>query len=466
MVEMRGHTKQVVTIAIDPSGSRMLSGSGDYLLKFWDFATMDAGYRSFREVEPSEGNPVISIDWNSTGSEFIVSTGNLQPRLYDKDGFLQAEYKKGDPYLLDMNNTKGHTSAVNQVLWDPTNPDRFLSGSADSTIRIWDKNNTNKQLTVIRAKNKTATRVQINAIAVDKSGKGLVAAGCFDGSLQIWPIKGPYHRPSISNQNAHQDGAEYSSLAFSSDGNLLISRNCDHTLKVWDLRKFSSPLRTHENLYNTSPSTQCIFSPDDAVILTGTSISKENPYGSLCFIDKSTLNIVHETQVSNSSVIGLSWHSKLNQIFTGNGDGVIRAFYSPNLSFRGVLMGRSRDPKNKKFQGYTNEIAIHNPHSLPLFKPEPSHLRQKVKARKDPIKSKKPDMPVSGPGKGGKVGSCLTQHLVRNMIIHEKRIEDPREALLRHAKDAEENPIFFGKAYEQTQPKAIFYEEEEEDDDE
>lgn len=40
-----------------------------------------------------------------------------------------------------------------------------------------------------------------------------------------------------------------------------------------------------------------------------------------------------------------------------------------------------------------------------------------------------------------------------------KRIEDdqdPREAILKYAKDAEENPYWIAPAYSKTQPKAIY----------
>ena len=45
-------------------------------------------------------------------------------------------------------------------------------------------------------------------------------------------------------------------------------------------------------------------------------------------------------------------------------------------------------------------------------------------------------MPVSGPGKGGKLGTSLTQHIMRSVIKDTMRDEDPREAILRHAEAA------------------------------
>jgi len=45
---------------------------------------------------------------------------------------------------------------------------------------------------------------------------------------------------------------------------------------------------------------------------------------------------------------------------------------------------------------------------------------------------------------------------MKNTIKNTMRDEDPREALLARAKEAEENPIFIQNAYLKTQPKPIF----------
>ncbi len=63
---------------------------------------------------------------------------------------------------------------------------------------------------------------------------------------------------------------------------------------------------------------------------------------------------------------------------------------------------------------------IHNPHALPLFRDQPSRKRQREKQLKDPMKSHKPELPVTGPGFGGRVGtsagSLLTQYLLKVML--------------------------------------------------
>ena len=61
-------------------------------------------------------------------------------------------------------------------------------------------------------------------------------------------------------------------------------------------------------------------------------------------------------------------------------------------------------------------------------------------------------------GKGGRLSNSNTysQYIMKNTIKNTMRDEDPREALLARAKEAEENPMFIQNAYLKTQPKTIF----------
>jgi hypothetical protein len=59
---------------------------------------------------------------------------------------------------------------------------------------------------------------------------------------------------------------------------------------------------------------------------------------------------------------------------------------------------------------------------------------------------------------GDKSASTFTSYIMKNIAPNKSRSVDPREAFLRHAKEAEENPTWVSKAYVQTQPKAVFTE--------
>lgn len=91
--------------------------------------------------------------------------------------------------------------------------------------------------------------------------------------------------------------------------------------------------------------------------------------------------------------------------------------YDPTLSERGALVCVARAPRKKSMDDFEAQPVIHNPHALPLFRDQPSRKRQREKMLKDPLKSHKPDLPVTGPGFGGRVGSTkgslLTQYLLK-----------------------------------------------------
>lgn len=79
----------------------------------------------------------------------------------------------------------------------------------------------------------------------------------------------------------------------------------------------------------------------------------------------------------------------------------------------------------------------------------------------------KPEMPLGGPGKGGKISgpNTLTQNIMAtiNKVNYHKKI-DPREAASRFQKEAEENPEYIDSAYRDTQPiKILDYKSEDHD---
>ena len=102
---------------------------------------------------------------------------------------------------------------------------------------------------------------------------------------------------------------------------------------------------------------------------------------------------------------------------------------------------------------YTDQHT-HTPpaHALPMFREEQgrSLKRKRDKARADPKLSHKPEPPLPGKGAGGRVGSGSSLgSYVRKIAALEKvdKDVDPREALLKYAKVAADNPYWVAPAY-------------------
>ncbi|RUS27578.1 LOW QUALITY PROTEIN: hypothetical protein BC938DRAFT_483042 [Jimgerdemannia flammicorona] len=117
----------VSALALDPSGARLVSGSYDYDVKFWDFAGMDASLRPFRSIEPmpghqSNGRLVPHRAW-------VIQGQDLQSR------WVRDEFAKGDPYIRDMRNTELSIGHMNMIFAGKLKGTNVLPSSAKSAHR-------------------------------------------------------------------------------------------------------------------------------------------------------------------------------------------------------------------------------------------------------------------------------------------------------------------------------------------
>lgn len=464
-IVLKGHTKVVSALAVDHSGSRVLSGSYDYMVRMYDFGGMNARLQSFRQLEPFEGHQIRGLSWSPTSDRFLCVTGSAQAKIYDRDGLTLGEFVKGDMYIRDLKNTKGHISGLTCGEWHPKTKETILTSSEDGSIRIWDVNDFKSQKQVIKPKLSRPGRVPVTTCTWNREGK-IIAGGVGDGSIQIWNIKAVWgSRPDIYVGSGHSD--DITGLKFSSDELILLSRSFDGSLKVWDLRKMKEALQVFDGLPNHYAQTNIAFSPDEQLLLTGTSVERGSTGGGLlCFYDRRKLELVSRVGISpTSSVVQCTWHPRLNQILATTGhkhEGGTHILYDPNISERGALVCVARAPRKHSVDDFHAQPVIHNPHALPLFRDNPSSKRKREKILKDPLKSHKPELPITGPGHGGRVGSTkgslLTQYLLKQggLIKETWMEEDPREAILKYADVAAKDPKFIAPAYAQTQPEAVF----------
>lgn len=463
-VEMHHGTKAVTAIAADPSGARLASGSVDYDVSFWDFAGMDTSLKSFRTLQPCENHPIKCLQYSMTGDVILVVSGAAQAKVLDRDGFEKCETVKGDQYITDMARTKGHTAALNSGCWHPFTKEEYMTCSQDSTCRIWILYRPRGHKHLIKCRAQNGVKTVPTACTYSKEGS-VVACGCADGSIQMWDHRKNFVNTSLLLRGAHQAGPEISSLCFSYLGNMLATRSCDDTLKLWDLRAFKSPVFTATDLFSRYDTTDCMFSPDDSMVITGESLRKGQKSGRVLFFDTKTFDLVNEISVTNSHVIKTLWHPKLNQIFVGCGNGVVKTYYDPKRSMRGAKLCVVKSHHKQQHIEIMSTQQIITPHALPLFRQDrPKSVRKQMeKDRLDPVKSHRPDLPITS-GQGGRVassGGTLSSYVIRNLGLS-KRIEDdqdPREAILKYAKDAAENPYWISPAYKNTQPKTIFQSE-------
>ena len=386
-----------------------------------------------------------------------------------RDGGEVLECVKGDQYVLDQSRNKGHTAQTNAGTWHPKIKEEFLTCANDATMRLWMVERKGRESrAVIKCKNrKTGLKANPTCCAYSRDGL-LVCAVCIDGSIQMWDHRKNFVNVALQVPDAHQFGSEITGVQFGYDNRLLATRSNDETLKLWDVRSFKKPVNIATGLFSKFDQTDVLFSPDDRLVVTCTSMDKGDKGGKLVFFEKDTFNKAFEMTIGTNHVIRAAWHPKLNQILVGGGDGVVRVYYDMEKSFRGAKLCVVKKRTEAKQVNYIATQRIITPYALPLFKEDSvrqkSTYRQMVKDRKDPVKSHNPDPPQAIKGTGGRLakgGSTLHSWMARQIAVKNKDDHiDPRERILRHAKESEDNPYWISPAYAKTQPKPIFREED------
>jgi len=496
-VALKGHGKTVTCLALDPSGSRLVTGSSDHDLYFWDFAGMTQELRPFRHLEEPLGSfQLRSIGYSPSGDRIIVAGASNQPCLFDRDGRKLATLMKGDMYIRDMRSTKGHVAACTAASWHVHDRNLVSTASEDGTVRLWDVevaiergddamslNVNGGQRTVAVLKDARGVKTGCTAMAWHPEGQTIMCGGR-DGSLQLWEFRTSEYKPVILKTNstprwehraeqvrplgvargAHAaDGTDISCVRWHRDGHRLASRATDGTLKLWDVRRFDAPLATWSDLPALLSMTGCDFSPDGSLLVTGTSVRKgagERPKLVFCDVNGPSHEVAASVDVDGASVVPLLWHPRLNQIVAGNADGGAYVLYDPSMSEKGALLCTAKRAPKRAALSYTGgAMQIITPHALPMFREENhDHKKQRSLDRADPLKSRKPEQVMTGPGRGGQIGT--TYHHAMMRVMHKDKIDeftstDPREALLKYAQAAIDDPKYVTTAYAANQPQVV-----------
>lgn len=472
---VKTHDKPVTTVTLDPSGTRMITGSNDCTLKLHDFASMTpTTVRAFKSVDPTssktsanvETHPIHQVLFNPISpSQVMVITALPQAKFMDRNGDIYATTVKGDMYLRDMHNTKGHVSEITCGAWHPTDPNLCVTAGTDSTLRIWDVNNMREQKQVITVKSRaagSAGRTRVTAVAwraPSNSGENILVAAAYDGSLTMWMGEGPFNRPTAEIKDAHQKDTWTGGIDISADGRLVVTRGGDHTIKLWDTKKFKSPINTvaHPSTSFQYPTTNIRFSPNGFNIITGSAD------GSLHILNPATLRPELVTPVTpGSPLISVLWHAKLNQIITCSANASTHILYSPTLSTAGAKTVMLKAPKRRHIDDDPNlTMDLSQGISGEASQPGARHPQTGLTASGKPRDPRRPHIPATTPFAKSQPDE---KHVRESFPLSRMREEDPREALLKYAeKDGDKQ---FTSAWAKTQPKTIYAELSEEEDDE
>jgi len=495
-VAIKAHERAVTALGLDPKGSRMVTGSMDGTIKFYDFNGMSEEKNSFRSLEPVEGHMVQAISFGTTGGQLLVICSDSHARIYDREGSSKPIQMSvlGDMYVRDMTQTKGHTQMLTSGQWHPFANENFITSSLDGTIRIWDMNappvGMDQRLPSVHVLKILDKR---NVCVGGGSGKlggchpccctyspadaKKIAGGCSDGSVQIFFDKQRYQKPDRILRQAHT--AAVTDVTFLCEGgndSLMVTRSLDSTMKVWDCRMLSDakgPVKVFENLSNNSEKGSACTSSDGRYIATGTTIHK-GAFGTATVrvFDAKDFSLVKSLDFGQRSALRLAWPKDLNQLVVGTGTGEVVMLYSPFSSKKGALHFVGRKAKTK------SAMALeHTAGDGPVFnmtdKDDIQRFYQtghgnmarirKIEARQ----AQKTITPVRPPANDGATGALSDTAAFAAMALKAgaKRLnlqnasgqeKDAQKALLKYAdKGSVKEGTLVDNAYKGTQPEKI-----------
>jgi WD40 repeat protein len=207
-------------------------------------------HRAFKSAEVQSGHPIQSISHSPNGDRFVVATGSATPFIYDKDGQFIIKFIKGDMYIRDLTQTKGHTMEVTCCQWHPTQKDTILTASLDGSVRIWDLlglahfgDLTSKHVLKLKGQAATQTRLGATACCFTPTGNRIIGAGS-DGCVYIWFEKKTYGRADIILKSDLCNGS-ISSVVVSPDASYLAVRAlANDSVLLWNFSSIGTKATT------------------------------------------------------------------------------------------------------------------------------------------------------------------------------------------------------------------------------
>ncbi len=218
-----GHQSYVCSVALSADGRRALSGDADGMVRLWDVGTGHC-----RRVFKAGEARVLCVTWSADDRRALFGFNDGTVGLWD---MATGRY---------VGVLEGHTARVWGVAWSPDRQ-QALSGSDDATIRLWDVE-TGRCVRVLEGHTSG-----VNSVAWSADSR-LGVSGSGDGTVRLWDLAtGRCLRVFKGHASAVMN------VAWSTDQRRAFSGDQDGGIRVWDLSEFVTEARATKSPAKTAP---------------------------------------------------------------------------------------------------------------------------------------------------------------------------------------------------------------------
>lgn len=251
-----GHKKKVTSVCYSPDGKYIVSGSGDGTIRIWN--AENGQQISLKEHQGF----VTSICYSSDGKYIIFESNNLIKKMNVTEDSMD---------LQECSVIEKETPFVNTVDISPNSNDIIYGGGYPNASK--DINNSYAFLfNGLEHKPLYGHRIDVETVCFSPDGK-LVASGSADHTIRIWDKESgmPVGTPLIGHESS------VSSICYSPDGKYLISGSDDGIILLWDMKTYKQlgePQKGHEGgIYSVR------FNPDGKSFVSISSAFKRTRVG-------------------------------------------------------------------------------------------------------------------------------------------------------------------------------------------
>ncbi|MFN9713363.1 MAG: protein kinase domain-containing protein [Planctomycetota bacterium] len=213
---LRGHTESITSLAWG-SGDSLASVATDGEIKIWTIVQR-------QPVTKLPNNaPLCSVCWSPDG--MLLASADDQGRVFLRDAATGLERCSLQAHTRSNLARTGFLEFQVALAWSPDST-RLVSASLDGVLKIWEASTGREVLAVANDLNR------VWCIDWGKDGKS-IAVGSQDGCIRIVDVSQPEARPRVIS--AHDAGTfGVTAVAWSPDGDRLVSCGNDGKVKVWD----------------------------------------------------------------------------------------------------------------------------------------------------------------------------------------------------------------------------------------